>query len=204
MTALPRLYTMADASFGDPVLLARELLAGGARIVQLRNKVAATGVVFAQAREIVRMLPAGAMFLVNDRADVARLAQASGVHLGQDDLQPPDARKMLAHGQMIGYSTHNLAQALAAEALPVDYIGVGPIFQTSTKEGAGPPVGLRGLQEICARVTKPVVAIGGISLDTALDVIACGAASVAVIRSLLESQKIAVQTRAWLDRLQEN
>jgi thiamine-phosphate pyrophosphorylase len=105
---------------------------------------------------------------------------------------------VLAEGQLVGYSTHDLSQAREAEDAPVDYVAVGPVFATTTKENASPVLGLERLQEICSRVQKPVVAIGGITLDSAKDVLACGASSVAVIGDLLRYGNIADRTRVWV------
>lgn len=198
MISLPRLYTVADAAFGHPVELAMALFEGGARLVQLRNKGAASGLILREAEEIVRRAPAGSRVVVNDRADVARLSGAAGVHVGQLDLAPELARISLAPGQIVGRSTHNLEQALEADALDVDYLAAGPVFPTTTKENPDPVIGLDGLREICGRVKHPVVAIGGITLESAPRVFACGAASVAVIGDLLRHGDVAARTRAWL------
>ena len=167
MTSLRRLYAISDASFGDPVRLAQALFDGGARLVQVRNKKASARSLFNQVESILKRAPADASVIVNDRVDVARITGAAGVHLGQRDIGVVEARRILGPGQIIGFSTHNLEQALAASKLPADYIAVGPIFPTSTKLNAEPVVGLEKLATICKAVQKPVVAIGGIR--TALD-----------------------------------
>ena len=202
MIVLPRLYAVADGAFGDPVRLAMDLLGGGARLVQIRHKAASSRILIHEVDEVLRAASRQAHIVVNDRADVARLAGAFGVHLGQDDLPPSLARTVLAEGQVIGYSTHNISQALEAESAPVDYIAVGPIFETSTKKNPAPVVGLERLREICKRVHKPIVAIGGITLDCALDVLNCGAASVAVIGDLLKHGNVAERTRTWVRHLE--
>ena len=197
MTPLPRLYAMADASFGNCVQIAEALFAGGARLVQVRNKTAAAGDVLAQVERIMAFAPSDAQVMVNDRVDIALLAGAAGVHLGQTDLPPVAARRMLGPGRIIGYSTHNLNQALEAEGLPVDYIAVGPIFATATKENPDPVLGVDKLREICRAVRKPVVAIGGIRLDDARQVLNAGAQSVAVIRDLLIRNDISEGVRTF-------
>jgi thiamine-phosphate pyrophosphorylase len=202
MIALPRLYAVADGAFGDPVRLAMELLDGGAGLVQIRHKAASSRILTHEVDEVLKAGPRHARIVVNDRPDVARLAGAFGVHLGQEDLSPSLARTVLAENQVIGYSTHNVSQALEAERFPVDYIAVGPIFATSTKKNPAPVVGLERLREICSRVHKPIVAIGGITLDSAQDVLNCGAASVAVISDLLKHGNVAERTRTWLRRLE--
>ena len=197
MTPLPRLYAMADASFGNCVQIAEALFAGGARLVQVRNKKAAAGDFLAQVERIMAFAPSDAQVMVNDRIDIAVLAGAAGVHLGQTDLPPVAARRMLGPGRIIGYSTHNLNQALEAEGLPVDYIAVGPIFATATKENPDPVLGVEKLREICRAVRKPVVAIGGIRLDDAQQVLNAGAQSVAVIRDLLIRSDISEGVRTF-------
>jgi thiamine-phosphate pyrophosphorylase len=199
---LPRLYAVADRTFGDPVQLAKALFSGGARLVQIRDKTATPQALLFSVDESVKLAPTGARVIVNDRPDIACLAGAAGVHLGQQDLSPALARGVLAPGQIVGYSTHSLAQALEADKQPVDYIAVGPIFATTTKVNPDPVVGLNGLREICSRVRKPVVAIGGITLETALEVFASGANTVAVVSDLLKYADVAARTRVWINHLE--
>jgi thiamine-phosphate pyrophosphorylase len=198
MIPLPRLYAVADRSFGDPVQLASALFRGGATLVQVRDKSANAHVLLKEVEEILRAASVDTKVIVNDRSDVARLARAGGVHLGQQDLTPELARKTLEKSQIVGYSTHNLVQAVQADAADVDYIAVGPIFATSTKLNPDPVVGLERLREICSKVSKPVVAIGGITLETARDVLDCGAASVAVIGDILRHGDVVARTQEWV------
>ena len=202
MKALPRLYAVADATFGDPVQIAEILFDAGVRVVQIRDKSASTGTLLEEVEAVLRFAPSDAQVIVNDRADIARLSGAAGVHLGQEDLMPQLARQVLRPDQGIGYSTHNLNQAVEADNLPVDYIAVGPVFNTSTKENAAPVLGLDRLREICSRVRKPVVAIGGITLERARSVLDCGAISVAVIRDLLGHGSAGDRTREWVRHLE--
>lgn len=202
MIALPRFYAIADRTFGDPVALAKGLFAGGAQLAQIRDKTATAQALLREVEEALAIAPLGAQVIVNDRSDVARIAGAAGVHLGQQDLAPALARSSLSTGQIVGRSTHNLAQALEADGEAVDYIAVGPIFQTTTKRNPDPVVGLDSLREICSSVRKPVVAIGGITLETARDVLACGATSVAVIGDVLKHDNIAARTRIWINHLE--
>lgn len=197
MMPFPRLYAIADASFGDPVQLAQDLFDGGARLLQVRHKTAGAREFLESVERILNIAPAGSQVIVNDRLDIAIMARAAGVHLGQTDLPAAAARQIMGPGPVVGLSTHNLAQAVEAESLPVDYIAVGPIFQTSTKENPDPAVGIDELERICRAVGKPVVAIGGITRETARSVIAAGAASIAVIRDLLESPDVADRTREY-------
>ena len=202
MIALPRLYAIADASFGDPVNLAHSLFDGGARLVQVRNKNAGARQFLEQVETILRIAPRDARVLVNDRVDIALLAGAHGVHLGQDDLPIAEARRLLGPQSMIGFSTHNIAQAISASGFPIDYIAVGPVFVTTTKENPDPVLGLENLHEICAKVQKPVVAIGGITLETAPSVLAAGAASLAVIGGILKFPNVKGRTQEWIQGLQ--
>jgi thiamine-phosphate pyrophosphorylase len=198
MKSIPRLYAITDASFGDPVNIAQALFDGGARLVQVRNKTAGARILLDQVERILAIAPPDARVIVNDRLDVALLAGAAGVHLGQSDIPPVFARKILGLDRIVGFSTHNLKQALEADRLPVDYIAVGPIFATTTKENPDPVVGLDGLAAICKAVEKPVVAIGGIKLENAPDALRAGASSVAVIRDLLCVSDVTRRTREWV------
>src|SRR3989449_7997402 len=167
LKALPRLYAIADASFGDPVRLAASLIAGGARLIQLRDKSASPRGLFDKVGSVIALVPADVRLIVNDRVDIARLTGAAGAHVGQRDLPPTAARSVLGPDAIVGFSTHNVEQAVEADKLPIDYIAVGPIFPTSTKENPDPVLSLKGLVRICEVVHKPVVAIGGIRLENA-------------------------------------
>jgi thiamine-phosphate pyrophosphorylase len=201
MKPLPRLYTFADASFGDPVRLAEALFNAGARIIQVRNKKGSARELLEQVERILSFAPHGAEIIVNDRVDVALIAGAGGVHLGQDDVPPVEARRILGLDPMIGLSTHNLEQAMQAEKLPVDYVAVGPIFLTTTKEKPDPVVGLENLNAICQAIRKPVIAIGGIKLENAEDVLKAGATSVAVMSDVLSARDVASRVQSWIERL---
>jgi thiamine-phosphate pyrophosphorylase len=201
MKPLPRLYTFADASFGDPVRLAEVLFDAGARIIQVRNKKGSVRELLEQVERILSFAPQGAEIIVNDRVDVALIAGAGGVHLGQDDVPPVEARRILGLDRIIGFSTHNLEQAMQAERLPVDYVAVGPIFLTATKEKPDAVVGLENLNAICQAIRKPVVAIGGIKLENAEDILKAGATSVAVISDVLSAPDVASRVQSWIERL---
>jgi len=198
MISLPRLYAIADAAFGDPVLLARQLFDGGARLVQVRNKISGAGELLRQVQAILELAPEDCHVVVNDCVDVVLLSGAAGVHLGQSDLPAAKARMILPPHSIIGVSTHNLDQALRCQTEPIDYIAAGPVFKTSTKTDAEPIIGLDGLREICARVKMPVVAIGGITRQNAADVFECGVSSAAVISDLLKFEDVARRTADWL------
>lgn len=153
--------------------------------------------VVAQARK------ADALVIVNDRADIAKLAGAGGVHVGQDDLDPVSVRRILGTDAVVGMSTHTVAQVREAHMLPVDYIAVGPIFGTATKETGYREVGSRFVSDAALVVRKavPIVAIGGITLERAADVIRAGAASVAVISDLLSTGDPEARVREYLRAL---
>lgn len=161
-------------------------LAAKVRTFQLRMKTPETRAFYEMAAALCPLVQGGGgTFIVNDRCDVALAVGADGVHLGQEDLPLADARPMLGREKRIGVSTHNLAQALEAEAGGADYIGFGPIFPTTTKENPDPVVGVAGLREVRARVRIPIVAIGGITARNAAEVMAAGADAVAVVSAIL-------------------
>jgi thiamine-phosphate pyrophosphorylase len=157
---------------------------GGATLVQLRGKNVPAGELLSAAEEILPVIEgAGAALFVNDRVDVALLAGASGVHLGDEDLDPRSARMLLGPGSMIGCTARTPEAALAAIAAGADYLGVGSVFGGGTKSGV-PIIGLDGLARVAAASTKPIVAIGGIDVERAADCVAAGAEGVAVIGAL--------------------
>jgi thiamine-phosphate pyrophosphorylase len=196
----PPLYAIVDAGMtGEPVSFAAKLARAGATLIQLRDKRSSAGRVYAQSRELVALLaPRGVRLVVNDRADIAAMAGASGVHVGQDDLPVEDARKICPSPCWVGVSTHDLNQLREAERTSADYIAVGPIFPTVTKENPDPVVGLRWLRAAREWTRKPLVAIGGITAGNASEVYAAGADSVAVIRDLALATDAARQVRRFL------
>jgi thiamine-phosphate pyrophosphorylase len=186
----------------SPVELATAFVAGGARLLQLRLPTATARELLEAARAIVPLARAhAATFLVNDRPDVARAAGADGVHLGQDDLPIAAARRVLGDGAIVGVSTHDTEQARTAAASGADYIGVGPIFSTTTKADALPARGLDLLRAVRSLVSVPIVAIGGITPDTAPSVRAAGADAVAMIAGLVRTPDPAATVRALLAAL---
>jgi thiamine-phosphate pyrophosphorylase len=180
-------------------------LDGGARFLQIRAKVASSGWLLEVAQAVIRRAEgSGALIIVNDRADITRLASAGGVHVGQDDLSPSAIRPMLGNTARIGLSTHTVAQIEAASGQPIDYVGIGPVFGTATKATGYDAVGLERVGQASVRAgaaNLPLVAIGGITLDRALDVLRAGAQSVAVISDLLSTGDPYARVRAYLDRL---
>jgi thiamine-phosphate pyrophosphorylase len=186
---LPRLYPILDTATLDRNGIAltdaaTTLLDTGVQILQLRHKGHFSRGIFEQAEQIAEACRrAGALFVINDRADIAALLDAA-LHLGQDDLSPADARRVLGPDRIIGFSTHNEAQFRAALAEPIDYLALGPIFATASKSNPDPAVGTAELRRLRPLTSKPVVAIGGITLETAPAVYTAGADSIAIISAL--------------------
>ena len=189
---LPRFYPIVSS-----VEVADAVLDAGARIVQYRNKDFFSRSAFEEAARIAELCrSAGALFVINDRADIAKLLDAA-LHLGQDDLAPSDARKILPPPAIIGFSTHNETQLRAGDAEPVDYLAIGPIFATGSKLNPDPVVGLDRLRSLRSLTQKPLVAIGGITRELAPKVFEAGADSVAVISDLLPDPFARAKT--WLE-----
>jgi thiamine-phosphate pyrophosphorylase len=170
---------------------------GGATFIQMREKKLPALDFYNEAKPALAVArQRGVTLIINDRVDIALALRAPGVHLGQDDLPPEAARKLLGDDAIIGYSTHNVAQAIAAATLPVDYIAVGPIFQTGSKANSDPIVGLEGLRAVRKAIgSTRLVAIGGITEENAASVIDAGADSVAVISALLSGGPAAISDR---------
>jgi thiamine-phosphate pyrophosphorylase len=200
---LPRFYpildteTAAKRGVGVPEA-ATQILEGGAGILQFRHKGFWSREVFDMLEQVAEMCQAcGVPLVVNDRADMARLVDA-GLHLGQDDLPPSAARGILGEA-ILGFSTHNEAQLRAAESEPADYLALGPIFGTISKQNPDPVVGLEGLRQWRPLTGRPLVAIGGITRENARSVLLAGADSVAVIGDLFpEDGDIVARIREWM------
>ena len=170
----------------DPVAQAALALDGGAAVIQLRVKEMADGELLAAASRLVALARGRALVIVNDRADLAVLSGADGVHVGDEDLPVEAARRVVGPGLLVGRSTRTLADGLAALAAGADHVGFGPVFATATKRIPEPPRGLAMLAEVARGLPAPVVAIGGIGLDTIGPVAAAGAAAAAVIGALFD------------------
>ncbi len=186
---LPYIYPITDTrisglSHAEQV---ERLIAGGATLIQLREKDASPAEFLdAAIRAINVARPHGVKILINDRVDIALAAKADGVHLGQDDLPPEKARAILGADAVIGFSTHTVDQAVRAVKLPIDYIAIGPAFATATKADTEPVVGLEGLRQVRDAIGDfPLVAIGGINKDTVSSVFEAGADSAAMIGGIL-------------------
>jgi len=189
----PRFYPIIDTAVltptvFSPIRVAEEAVAAGAKILQYRHKEKWTQDEFDEASAIASVCrEAGILFVVNDRADFAQLLRA-GLHIGQDDLPPQAARRVVSDA-VIGFSTHNASQLRMAAGAPVDYLSLGPIFATSSKERPDPVVGIDGLKKLRPLTPKPLVAIGGITLLNAAEVLAAGADSVAIISGILPPEQ---------------
>ncbi|HJU28372.1 MAG TPA: thiamine phosphate synthase [Candidatus Binataceae bacterium] len=190
-------YAMVDTAGGhEPVALAQILLDAGVRVLQLRLKDAGSRDFLAAAREIARRCrPRGAMLIVNDRADIARLAEADGVHVGQDDLPLEAARAIIGEDRIVGVSTHSIEQARAAEAGGADYIGFGAIYSGGLKNVANAQ-GLERLRAVRAAVAIPIVAIGGITETSLPEVLDAGADAAAIITDVVRAPDIAAKVIA--------
>jgi thiamine-phosphate pyrophosphorylase len=198
----PALYAILDPDVAPVPLpqLAETLAAAGVTLMQLRDKRSSPARIHARATELVAILaPRGVRFILNDRPDIASLCGADGVHVGQEDLPVEDARRICNSPQWVGVSTHNLQQVRDADRTSADYIAVGPIFPTDTKENPDPVVGIDFLRAARAMTRKPLVAIGGITLDSAAEVFRAGADSVAIIRDLLAASDPGARAREYLD-----
>lgn len=204
----PPLYVICDAEVCTGagwglVDYAAACLAGGARLLQIRAKaLAGRDFLEAAAAIVARATAGGAIVIVNDRADIARLSGAAGVHIGQDDLAPAQARAVLGPNAIVGLSTHTAEQVDRALREPIDYLAVGPIFGTGTKATGYEPVGVEAVREAAVKASArhvPVVAIGGITLERSRSVLEAGAGSVAVISDLLRGGDPAARVREFLD-----
>jgi len=202
-----RLYTIAD-TLGRPELslieLTQKLCAGGARLLQLRVKALPAREFLAIAQEVRAICQrTGCLLIINDRADIALAVNADGVHVGQEDLPLPAARKVLGPGKLIGVSTHDPAQAIAAERGGADYIGFGPLFGTNTKATGYSARGIDQLREIRALVGLPIVAIGGITAERASSALAAGADAVAMISDVVLASDVTAKVREVLEAVKE-
>jgi thiamine-phosphate pyrophosphorylase len=198
----PRLYAIIDPSLLtiSELDLAETLAASGVELIQYRNKTASSRHFYEISHQLSSVLgPRGVRLIVNDRPDIAFLAGAGGVHVGRDDLGVEDARAICGREKWVGVSTHTLEQLAEADRSSADYIAIGPIFPTATKKNPDPVVGIELLRQARKMTKKPLVAIGGITLDRAAEVYRGGADSLAVIRDLTCVPNPAVRAREYLD-----
>jgi thiamine-phosphate pyrophosphorylase len=201
---LPKFYPILDPEIAarhgiDAVIAAEQILEGGATILQFRHKGFFSREVFAQLESVAQLCrAAGALFVVNDRADLAALTGAA-LHLGQDDLTPTAAHQVVGAKTLIGFSTHNEHQLRAAAAEPADYLALGPIFGTSSKDNPDPVVGIDELRRLRPLTDRPLVAIGGITRANAHSVLDAGADAVAIIGDLFAGDgNVRARTQEWI------
>ncbi len=205
---LPRVYPILDTESLDRHAVALEtaaaaLLDGGAGILQIRHKRHWSRCFFESARTVARLCrEAGAALIVNDRADFALLLEA-GLHVGQDDLPPRDARRLVGPDGIVGFSSHNVSQLCAAGGEPVDYVALGPVFATASKLNPDPVTGVEEIRRCRSLIEMPLVAIGGITQENALEVLRAGADSVAVIAGLLPEPATAHSLRERMEQWQQ-
>jgi thiamine-phosphate pyrophosphorylase len=193
MIILPRLYAIVDSyaheSTEELLAYADELAAGGCTILQYRNKSGNARVMLEQARKLKEHLGHSVRLIMNDRADLCLAADFAGVHVGQEDLSPESVRRIIGPERWLGVSTHNPEQLREADLTSADYLAIGPVFATSSKEKPDPVVGLEGVRRARQLTRKPLVAIGGITRANTASVIEAGADSVAVISDLLREPR---------------
>ena len=187
---LPHLYAILDAAFGDrPGDVAAELASAGVTLLQYRDKSGDSRKTLQIARELKRAVLGSVRLIMNDRPDLALMAGFGGVHVGQEDLSPEGARKVIGASLWLGVSTHNPEQVQLADGTSADYIAIGPVFATGSKANPDPVIGLEGVRRARALTRKPLVAIGGITRGNCRSVIDAGADSVAVISDLVREPR---------------
>jgi thiamine-phosphate pyrophosphorylase len=202
---MPRLYVILDAGLVHRSVLefAEQLIDAGVRILQYRDKTGTAAAMLQTSRLLAQAAnEAGVSFFVNDRPDIAFLANATGVHVGQDDLSVEQARAIVGPQRWVGVSTHNREQFAEAAATSADYIAIGPIFATKNKANPDPVVGIDLIRELRPMTGKPIVAIGGIQLDRAEDALRAGADSVAVIGGILLAPDPKERARQFVKKLE--
>jgi thiamine-phosphate pyrophosphorylase len=200
MMAAPELHVLTDRYWSrgrDTLEVARAAIAGGADVIQLRDKDASTRELIAQGRALRELTRAtGVRLIVNDRVDVALAVEADGVHVGQDDMPVAIARQLMGPDRLVGASAGTLEEALAAAAAGASYLGVGPIYETRGKSDAGAPTGPELLRLIRMQVALPLIAIGGITVERVPEVMSAGASGIAVITAVVSADDITAATRA--------
>jgi thiamine-phosphate pyrophosphorylase len=205
--ALPPIYPITDKKLANSTThfsLLRELVRGGAKLVQIRDKHTPDQELLRDLRQCVEFARKREVTLiVNDRCDLVLSSSAMGVHLGQEDLPPKDARALLGKDKIIGLSTHSIEQVEKSAGLSIQYIGFGPVYATGTKDSSHPPAGLRLLSRACELSVFPVVAIGGIGPEQVPEILKAGASSVAVISSLMCAENLALRMEQFLEKSKE-
>jgi len=202
---MPRLYVILDAGLvhGSVLEFAEQLIDVGVRVLQYRDKTGTAAAMLRTSQALARMAnEAGVSFFVNDRPDIAFLANATGVHVGQEDLSVEQARAIMGPQRWVGVSTHNREQFASAAASSADYIAIGPVFPTESKANPDPVVGVEMIRALRGMTQKPIVAIGGIGLDRAQEVLQAGADSVAVISDILLASDPKERARQFVRKLE--
>jgi thiamine-phosphate pyrophosphorylase len=201
------LYLVTDAGISlgrTPTQVVEAAIRGGVTVVQYREKSASTRRMMEEARELRQLCRAGGVpFIVNDRIDVALAVDADGVHVGQDDMPAPLARRLIGKRRILGVSAADVDEARKAEEQGADYVGASPVFATPTKPDAPPPVGIDGLRRMAGAVSIPVVAIGGMNAENARSIILAGAAGVAVISAIVGARDVEAAARAIREAIKE-
>ena len=203
--SIPRLYPIlvpsriGNGGLQEVLDFATELAAGGATLIQVREKHASSREILRLAREMRRLLPENVRLILNDRSDLCVAAGMNGVHVGQDDVPPEAARRIVGSKRILGVSTHNPEQVKEGDESSADYVAIGPVFSTTSKDNPDPVIGLEGVKRARALTQKPLVAIGGITLENCRAVIDAGADSVAVISDLLPDPR--KRTAAFLEEM---
>lgn len=191
--------TDPDKSIADCCRDVAIAVASGTAIVQYRRKYGSTATLYAEACQLHEQC-GSVPFIVNDRLDIALAVDADGIHIGQEDLPLAVVKRLMKPDAIIGVSAGTVAEAVAAESAGATYIGVGPIYSTSTKSDAGQPIGIAGLQEIRSACTIPIAAIGGISLENAAEVVAAGADMLCAIQAVLGAPDVGAAVRSFHER----
>jgi len=194
-------YLVTDSGLSKKGTLSdvREAVESGCKIVQYREKDKSTKEMVAEASEIKKICSSRAIFLVNDRIDVALAVDADGIHIGQDDMPIETARKLLGEDKIIGLSVHDRREAILAEKAGADYVGLGPIFDTATKKDAGEGIGPLNVREVKDTIKLPVVAIGGINKENSESVLQNGADSLVAISAVVCSDNVKKETKYFID-----
>ena len=196
-------YLVTDSGLSSHGTLhdVEQAVGAGCRIVQYREKNKPTRDMVSEAAKIAKICQGRAVFLVNDRIDVALAVDVDGVHIGQDDMPYSLVRKLLGPDKVIGLTTHNVDESLEAERIGADYIGLSPIFNTATKEDAGTGCGVDMVRAVREAVSLPIVAIGGLSMENTGDVIAAGADMAVAISAVVTADDVAGEVRAFMEMI---
>ena len=197
-------YLITDSNLSKKGILddVKQALEAGCAIIQYREKNKSTKEMIGEALEIKSLCGRKAIFLVNDRIDVALAVDADGVHIGQDDMPFEIARKLVGRGKIIGLTVHSVEEALHAETVGADYIGLSPIFETATKKDAGNSCGISMIRETRKKLNLPIVAIGGINKENVREVIMAGADAAVAISAVVCSDDVYRETRDFINIIQ--